>query len=78
MKLLKLITLTILLSFVTSWFATLTILASFCDEYYTEWLCSGHGGNWLTILIISIIITTPIYAFILKKKMYKNESNKNT
>lgn len=43
----------------------------FCDGYQPNWLCSDHGGGIVGLGILSVLVSLPVYIFLLFKASKK-------
>ena len=59
---------------ITGWVTGLLTISIFCNGNQPNWLCSGHGGAWLGISIITMIVAFPIYLYLF---IYKNKKSKD-
>jgi sterol desaturase/sphingolipid hydroxylase (fatty acid hydroxylase superfamily) len=69
MKLLLFSLLAFFAAVITGWFSGILTIGIFCDGYQPNWLCSGHGGAWLGISLLTMFISFPIYIYLF---LYKN------
>lgn len=49
----------------TGWVVTLVVTGIFCSGFEPNWLCSAHGGAWLWVAIISVILSLPAFVYLL-------------